>query len=163
MSGIAIRRLYEERKAWRKDHPYGFVARPVKNSDGSIDLLTWECAVPGKKGTLWEGGLYKLRMLFQDDYPATPPNCQFVPPLFHPNVYRSGTIALSLLDENQGWRAATTIKQILLSIQELLNEPNVTNPVQTEVFAMYRLAKPQSVGVREARTCPGQSKCVVLS
>lgn len=80
-------------------------------------------------------------MLFQDDYPATPPNCQFVPPLFHPNVYRSGTIALSLLDENQGWRAATTIKQILLSIQELLNEPNVTNPVQTEVFAMYRLAK----------------------
>ncbi|XP_041762364.1 SUMO-conjugating enzyme UBC9-like [Anopheles merus] len=137
MSGIAIRRLYEERKAWRKDHPFGFVAKPVKNSDGSIDLMTWECAVPGKKGTLWEGGLYKLRMLFLEDYPATPPDCQFVPPLFHPNVYPSGIIAMSLLDEDRDWRPAMTIKQILLGIQELLNEPNISDLAQTEAYTIY--------------------------
>ena len=27
MSGIALTRLSEERKAWRRDHPYGFVAK----------------------------------------------------------------------------------------------------------------------------------------
>ena len=27
MSGIAQARLSEERKAWRKDHPFGYIAR----------------------------------------------------------------------------------------------------------------------------------------
>ena len=26
--------------------------------------------------TLWEGGLYKLRMIFRDDYPTSPPKCE---------------------------------------------------------------------------------------
>uniref|UniRef100_A0AAR2JK93 UBC core domain-containing protein n=1 Tax=Pygocentrus nattereri TaxID=42514 RepID=A0AAR2JK93_PYGNA len=76
MSGIALSRLSQERKAWRKDHPFGFVAVPTKNPDGTMNLMNWECAIPGKKGTLWEGGLYKLRMLFKDDYPSSPPKCK---------------------------------------------------------------------------------------
>ena len=27
--------------------------------------------------TSWEGGLYKLRMIFKDDYPTSPPKCKF--------------------------------------------------------------------------------------
>uniref|UniRef100_A0A7N8YLB3 SUMO-conjugating enzyme UBC9-like n=1 Tax=Mastacembelus armatus TaxID=205130 RepID=A0A7N8YLB3_9TELE len=77
MSGIALSRLSQERKAWRKDHPFGFVAVPTKNPDGTMNLMNWECAIPGKKGTLWEGGLYKLRMLFKDDYPSSPPKCEY--------------------------------------------------------------------------------------
>ncbi|CAH0715644.1 unnamed protein product, partial [Brenthis ino] len=137
MSGIASARLAEERKAWRKDHPFGFVARPMKNPDGSLNLMTWECAIPGKKGTPWEGGLYKLRMIFKDDYPSSPPKCKFEPPLFHPNVYPSGTVCLSLLDEEKDWRPAITIKQILLGIQDLLNEPNVKDPAQAEAYTIY--------------------------
>ena len=37
-----------------------------------MNLMNWECAIPGKKGTLWEGGLYKIRMIFKDDYPSSP-------------------------------------------------------------------------------------------
>lgn len=114
--------------------------------------------------TIWENGLYKLRMLFKDDYPSSPPKCRscsdisvwefpvrlfhlipdvfictvtnlfliitstqalkivvaifftvpgkFEPPLFHPNVYPSGTVCLSLLDEEKDWRPAITIKQV---------------------------------------------------
>uniref|UniRef100_A0A672KUU4 UBC core domain-containing protein n=1 Tax=Sinocyclocheilus grahami TaxID=75366 RepID=A0A672KUU4_SINGR len=76
MSGIALSRLAQERKAWRKDHPFGFVAVPTKNPDGTMNLMNWECAIPGKKGTPWEGGLFKLRMLFKDDYPSSPPKCE---------------------------------------------------------------------------------------
>jgi ubiquitin-conjugating enzyme E2 I len=137
MSGIAVGRLSEERKAWRKDHPFGFVARPTKANDGTLNLMNWECGIPGKKGTAWEGGLYKLRMLFKDDYPSSPPKCKFEPPLFHPNVYPSGTVCLSLLDEEKDWRPAVTIKQILLGIQELLNEPNVKDPAQAEAYTIY--------------------------
>nr|XP_015214990.1 PREDICTED: SUMO-conjugating enzyme UBC9-B-like [Lepisosteus oculatus] len=77
MSGIALSRLAQERKTWRKDHPFGFVAVPTKNPDGTLNLMNWECAIPGKKGTLWEGGQYKLRMLFKDDYPSSPPKCEY--------------------------------------------------------------------------------------
>uniref|UniRef100_A0A8C7HEI5 SUMO-conjugating enzyme UBC9 n=2 Tax=Oncorhynchus TaxID=8016 RepID=A0A8C7HEI5_ONCKI len=113
MSGIALSRLAQERKAWRKDHPFGFVAVPTKNPDGTMNLMNWECAIPGKKGTPWEGGLFKLRMLFKDDYPSSPPKCKFEPPLFHPNVYPSGTVCLSILEEDKDWRPAITIKQVV--------------------------------------------------
>lgn len=31
-----------------------------------MDLKKWECGVPGKDKTLWEGGLFKLDVLFPD-------------------------------------------------------------------------------------------------
>jgi hypothetical protein len=33
MSGIVAMRLAEERKSWRKDHPFGFIAKPAKKPD----------------------------------------------------------------------------------------------------------------------------------
>jgi hypothetical protein len=37
---------------------------------------------------------------------------KFSPPLFHPNVYPSGTVCLSILDEEKSWKPAITIKQV---------------------------------------------------
>ena len=53
-------------KQWRKDHPFGFFARPAKGTAGALDLKKWECGIPGKEKTLWEGGLFKLDVLFPD-------------------------------------------------------------------------------------------------
>jgi ubiquitin-protein ligase len=53
-------------KQWRKDHPFGFVAKPARTEKGALDLKRWECAIPGKAKTLWEGGLFKLDVLFPD-------------------------------------------------------------------------------------------------
>ncbi|KAK2557202.1 SUMO-conjugating enzyme UBC9 [Acropora cervicornis] len=135
MSGIALGRLTEERKAWRKDHPFGFVARPVKNSDGTLNLMNWECAIPGKKATPWEGGSFKLRMIFKDDYPSSPPKYEFDAIIAY--FYGHRTVCLSLLDEEKDWRPAVTIKQILLGIQDLLNDPNIKDPAQAEAYTIY--------------------------
>ncbi len=74
MAGIARVRLQEERKQWRLDHPVGFYARPEKQN-GQIQIMRWECGIPGKEGTLWAGGLYKLMLEFSDEYPSRPPKC----------------------------------------------------------------------------------------
>nr|4L83_A Chain A, Ube2i2 protein [Brugia malayi] len=137
MSGIAAGRLAEERKAWRKNHPFGFIAKPSSNPDGTRNLFIWECAIPGKKGTIWEGGLYKIRMQFKDDYPSTPPKCKFDPPLFHPNVYPSGTVCLSILDENKDWKPSISVRQLLIGIQDLLTNPNVDDPAQADAYQIY--------------------------
>ena len=75
-AGIARGRLMEERKAWRKNHPHvrkiispsvfefvffldfysnfwvfqGFVAKPETLPDGQVNLMVWQCTIPGKPG-----------------------------------------------------------------------------------------------------------------
>ena len=86
------------RKQWRRDHPFGFVAKPKRAPQGGLDLKNWECAIPGKANTLWEGGLFKIDLIFPDgewrntsmttedhytnpgiftllEYPTKPPKC----------------------------------------------------------------------------------------
>jgi hypothetical protein len=59
MSSIASARLAEERKNWRKDHPAGFIAKPMKNEDESLNLLKWEAGIPGPENTDWAGEIIR--------------------------------------------------------------------------------------------------------
>eukprot|EP01080_Neovahlkampfia_damariscottae_P012835 gene12835-7185_t len=134
---ICATRLVEERKAWRKDHPVGFYARPSKGLDGSQDITKWECGVPGKQGTIWEGGEYKVVLYFPSNYPVKPPICKFEPAIFHPNVYDDGKICLSIINEYENWKPSITVKQILVGIQDLLNNPNPKSPAQSLAYELY--------------------------
>ncbi|KAL4447474.1 hypothetical protein ABPG75_004693 [Micractinium tetrahymenae] len=138
MAGVARSRLAEERKAWRKDKPFGFHARPETLENGETNLMRWKCFIPGKEGTIWEGGFYPLTMEFTEDYPAKPPKCKLPEKFFHPNIYPSGTVCLSILNEDEGWRPSITVKQILLGIQELLDTPNPLSPAQSDAFVMFQ-------------------------
>lgn len=50
--------------------------------------------------TDWEGGYFPLTLHFSEDYPSKPPKCKFPQGFFHPNVYPSGTVCLSILNED---------------------------------------------------------------
>eukprot|EP00288_Rhodomonas_lens_P019106 CAMPEP_0177716438 /NCGR_PEP_ID=MMETSP0484_2-20121128/14511_1 /TAXON_ID=354590 /ORGANISM="Rhodomonas lens, Strain RHODO" /LENGTH=163 /DNA_ID=CAMNT_0019228471 /DNA_START=76 /DNA_END=567 /DNA_ORIENTATION=+ len=141
MVGIARTRLAEERKAWRKDHPFGFSARLAKNADGSQNLMIWDCGIPGKEGTIWAGGTFKLTVVFSEDYPHKPPKCAFPKDFFHPNVYPTGTVCLSILNEDQDWKPGISIKQILLGIQDLLDNPNEFSPAQDAAYNVFKTSE----------------------
>ena len=85
----------------------GFVAKPATLPDGTQDILNWDVVIPGKDGTIWDGARIPMTMTFSEDYPNKPPICKFKfvgstgKPLFHPNVYPSGKICLSLLDADK--------------------------------------------------------------
>ena len=51
MSGVAEKRIMEERKQWRIDHPPGFFAKFSKNKDDSQNMMVWETGIPGREGT----------------------------------------------------------------------------------------------------------------
>ncbi|KAG8084017.1 hypothetical protein GUJ93_ZPchr0010g8250 [Zizania palustris] len=93
--------------------------------------------------TDWEGGYYPLTLHFSEDYPSKPPKCKFPPGFFHPNVYPSGTVCLSILNEDSGWRPAITVKQILVGIQDLLDQPNPADPAQTDGYHIFIQDKPE--------------------
>ena len=47
--------------------------------------MNWDCSVPGKEGTPWEGGEYTITMEFSDEYPSKV--CQ-LPQLLSDNAYK---------------------------------------------------------------------------
>lgn len=137
LMSLCLIRLQEERKQWRKTHPFGFFAKPNKASDGSLDLKHWTAGIPGKEGTIWEGAVYPVTLEFPDEYPSKPPKVKFRPKFYHPNVYPSGTVCLSILNELQDWKPAITLTQILLGVQELLDTPNKESPAQEDAYRHF--------------------------
>ncbi|CAL5025832.1 unnamed protein product [Urochloa decumbens] len=97
--GLAICRLAEERSAGARVI-LTFVAKPEKLPDGSVNLLLWNCIIPGKQGTDWEGGYFPLTLQFSEYYPDRPPTCKFPAGFFHVNVYDTGAVCLSLLGDH---------------------------------------------------------------
>ena len=79
----------------------------------------------------------QLTMEFSEDYPSKPPKCKFPAGFFHPNIYPSGTVCLSILSEDDGWRPSITVKQILTGIQDLLDNPNPQSPAQSDAFMLF--------------------------
>jgi ubiquitin-conjugating enzyme E2 I len=56
----------------------------MRGANGMMDLKKWDCGVPGKEKTIWEGGLFKLEVTFPDEYPTKPPKCTPFPTLRQP-------------------------------------------------------------------------------
>ena len=61
-------------------------------------------------------------MEFSEDYPNKPPKCKFAPVLFHPNIYPSGTVCLSILNEDEDWRPSLTIPQVSIYKLNILSD-----------------------------------------
>ena len=38
----------------------------MKTPQGALDLKRWDCSIPGRDKTIWEGGLFKLEVQFPD-------------------------------------------------------------------------------------------------
>ena len=89
------------------------MAKPMKKADNSTDMMRWETGIPGKEDTDWANGVYKVIMEFPEEYPSKPPKCKFDPPLFHPNIFLSGHICLSILNPSKDYRPSISIKQVI--------------------------------------------------
>lgn len=66
--------------------------------------------------------MFQLRLQFTKDYPQSPPTVQFVTRMFHPNIYKDGTLCLDIIQSK--WSPIYTVATILTSIQSLLQDPN---------------------------------------
>jgi ubiquitin-conjugating enzyme E2 I len=99
--------------------------------------MKWVCGIPGKDGTLWEGGTFPLTIEFSDDYPSKPPKCKFPAGFFHPEHLPVGHRLSQHHRRRQGLEATITVKQILLGVQDLLDNPNPNDPAQADAFHLF--------------------------
>ncbi|GAX81851.1 hypothetical protein CEUSTIGMA_g9279.t1 [Chlamydomonas eustigma] len=147
MSTLALQRLAEERKAFRKSRPYGFTAKPVMKSDGSVNLMEWNCVIPGTEKSLSDGAKYPCTIRFPPDYPSKSPRVYMPKGFFHVNICpRTGSVCLSILKDDvpahlgnvTGWAPSMSISQILLSLQELLVTPNYGSVLGREAYDVWK-------------------------
>lgn len=130
VEGNARRRLMRDFKRIASDPPAGVSATPDET-----DIMKWEAVIFGPEGTVWEGGVFKLKMVFTEEYPMLPPNVTFRTAVFHPNVYSSGDICLDIL-KNQ-WSPAFDVGMLLVSIQSLLADPNPSSAANADAASMF--------------------------
>lgn len=141
----AVKALASEYKSLIEEPVEGF---QVALSQGDC-LFEWEVAIFGPPETLYQGGYFKARMKFPQDYPYSPPTVKFLTKVWHPNVYENGDLCISILhppvdDPQSGelpcerWNPTQTVRTVLLSVISLLNEPNTFSPANVDASVMYR-------------------------
>ena len=65
---------------------------------------------------------------------------KFEPPIFHPNVYPSGTVCLSILEEDKDWRPAITIKQVWTCMyKNIYTKPSSATASSAEIHLLRDL------------------------
>lgn len=120
------------------------------------------------------GANFSARLSFPPTYPLYPPTMTFRAPVpFHPNVYPSGLVCISILhppeDDKYGyesaaerWSPVQTPETILLSVISLLHSPNDESPANVEAARLWREekregSKEQKEFRRRTRKCVRES------
>lgn len=82
----------------------------------------------GPHGSVYYGGYYFFYLDFPSDYPYSPPKLKYATndgvTRFHPNLYKSGKVCLSILNTWRGeaWSSCQTIRSILLTLLTILDD-----------------------------------------
>lgn len=131
MSRTAISRLQKELANIKKDPPFGISAGPRDDN-----LMIWDATIVGPKDTPYEGGIFRLEILFPNEYPFRPPKVRFLTRVYHPNINLKGGICIDILKDK--WAACLMARTVLLSISSLLAKPNPEDPLVPEIAKTYK-------------------------
>lgn len=132
MASSAQLRLMSDLKSISNEPPEGCSASPC----GDENLFVWGATIFGPEDTPWEGGIFSLRVTFGESYPEKPPRVRFISEIYHPNVYRDGTLCMDIIQD--AWSPCHNVSTILTSIQSLLTDPNPASPANPEAAHLYQ-------------------------
>ncbi|XP_063434147.1 ubiquitin-conjugating enzyme E2 U-like [Mytilus trossulus] len=127
---LLIEREYEK---LQQSPPWGIEALPLQNDS----LFEWVAKIKGLKDSLWEGGIFRVYIKFDEHYNVRPPDVCFHTIPFHPNVDMiTGRPCIDFLDDYSKWQESYSLSFILITIQNLLSNPNLDSPVNPEASDM---------------------------
>lgn len=84
----------------------------------------------GPEGTPFAGGLFQVRLVFDEAYPTVPPKAYFRTKIFHPNISERGDVCVNTLKKD--WTPDVGVRHILVVIRCLLIEPNPESALNEE-------------------------------
>lgn len=104
------------------------------------NLYDWYATVCGPVNSLYEGGKWRLKLIFTTEFPFKPPKVKFMNKIFHPNISERGSVCIDILQKQ--WSPATTVEKLLVSIISLLSDPNTADPMNSIAADFYDNNRP---------------------
>ncbi len=89
----------------------------------------------GPKDTPYEKGIFKLAIKLPEEYPHQPPKLSFQTKMYHPNIGGDGSICIDILKDQ--WSSALRLTSVILSISDLLANPNPSDPLVPAIAHEY--------------------------
>lgn len=75
------------------------------------DLFHWIAVIPGPEDSPYAQGLFKVDIMFPQDYPFAAPTVKFLTKIYHCNVNSSGGICLDILRDQ--WSPGLTVSKVV--------------------------------------------------
>lgn len=113
-----------------KNQPPGITVTPKEGNNRHFDVV-----ITGPPDTPFEGGKFKLELFLTDKYPLEPPKAHMLTKIYHPNFDKLGRICLDILKTQ--WTPVMNIETTVLSIQSLMCEPCLEDPLDTAICLHY--------------------------
>ena len=137
---------------------YELQVSPVDGFSVELTDNTYEWIVyfEGPVDTYYFPGYYKGVLTFPSEFPFLPPKFSINSKFWHPNVYKDGTVCISILHNPNGsdfnpeepptlrWSPVQSIDKVLLSIISLLGDIDPTDsgaPANVDALSQYRTNK----------------------
>jgi len=129
-----------------QDHIEGISLGLVDDSD----VFAWEVMLMiSDECKFYGGGFFRARLTFPREYPLLPPKMKFETPIWHPNIYETGDVCISILhppeedstgyeSASERWSPVQTPATILLSVISMLSSPNDESAANVEAARQWR-------------------------
>ncbi|EDW93287.1 NEDD8-conjugating enzyme Ubc12 [Drosophila yakuba] len=128
---LTITRLRREISEFATDQTEGCKVEMVGEN-----LFHWVATIPGPSETVYEGGLFRVEIVFPRNYPFQPPYVAFLTKTYHCNIAFSGRLCLDILSSK--WSPALSVSKVLISIMSLLADPNPDDPMEVGIADVFR-------------------------
>ena len=138
----AAKVIFKNREIFEKDPIDG-----VSIGYDEDNIFKWNITIVGPKDSPYEGGIFNAIMTFPQNYPLSPPTFQFTNNIFHPNIYKNGTVCMSILHngsdaygyENDSirWNPTQGVNSVMLSLISILSDPNTESPANIDASNMF--------------------------
>ncbi|KAF0989123.1 hypothetical protein HZS_5229, partial [Henneguya salminicola] len=102
---------------------------------GDENILNWQLTlIPFSEP--YNNYSFIVNVYFPSEYPFKPPKMVFKTKIYHPNIDEQGQFCLDVIN-NQNWKPATRTERIIRDLLDLIDNPELSSPIRTELAEEY--------------------------